>query len=260
MSEETDLKFTYKIIIRYDGARYKGWQRLGDDAGGDTIQSKLEGVISTLCDTETLVTGSGRTDAGVHALGQVAHFRCAHSLNTDEILTHCNRYLPDDIAVVNAESADERFHARYKVLAKHYLYQIDTGLWPEPFERKYCWHIPENLDWKKMKDAAALLVGEHDFTSFTSMKSKTKSAVREIFSIEVIPPGKEGDSIALIRLKANGFLHNMARIIVGTLVEVGLGERTVASVPYLLKAEKRAEAGQRAPAKGLFLETAVYKK
>lgn len=255
--EQEKLKNTYRITVQYDGARYKGWQRLGEDAGGDTIQSKLEGVISTLTGEETLVTGSGRTDAGVHALGQVAHFRCNEYLDVDEIVRHANRYLPDDIAVIDAEVADPRFHARYKVVEKHYLYRIDTGKWPDPFERKFCWHIAEKLDWKKMRKAASYLTGEHDFAAFTSMKSKKKSAVREIFDIEIIEP-EDDSSIALIRMKAHGFLHNMARIIVGTLVEVGQGERGADTIPDLLEEKTRAEAGQRAPAKGLFLETAVY--
>lgn len=247
---------TYKITIRYDGARYKGWQRLGEDAVGDTVQGKIESVISSLCGEKTLVTGSGRTDAGVHALAQSAHFRSPVFLEPEEIIRHANRYLPDDIAVIGAEPEDERFHARYKVLEKHYLYRLDTGLWPDPFERKYSWHIPENLDWPAMKRAAEFLIGEHDFTSFTSMKSKKKSAVRNILAIEFIEP--LDDSVALIRLKADGFLHNMVRIIIGTLVDVGTGTRIPDSIPDLLDAKSRGDAGQRAPAKGLFLEKALY--
>ena len=247
---------TWKLTIRYDGARYKGWQRLGADAGGDTVQGKVEGVISSLCGTDTLVTGSGRTDAGVHALAQTAHFRCERVLTADGILGHANRYLPDDIAVIDAEPADDRFHARYRVVEKHYLYRIDTDPWPEPFERKYSWHIPEELNWAAMRRAADMLAGEHDFRSFTSMKSKKKSSVRTIRTVDIIEP-KE-DSIALIRLAADGFLHNMARIIVGTLVEVGKGVRRPDSLPALLEAGSRAEAGARAPAKGLFLEAALY--
>ena len=249
---------TWKLVIRYDGARYRGWQRLGQSDEGETIQAKVEGVISSLCGTETLVTGSGRTDAGVHALAQTAHFRTAEMLEADTVVRHANRYLPDDIAVISAEPADPRFHARYGVVEKHYLYRLDIGLWPEPFERKYCWHLGRRPDWPAMEKAAQMLIGEHDFSAFTSMKSKKKSAVREILGIEFFPPVGD-ESIARIRLRAKGFLHNMARIIVGTLVEVGLGERKASSLAALLNEGKRSESGRKAPAKGLFLEKALYR-
>ena len=259
---------TYRITVRYDGARYKGWQRLGKDAGGDTIQAKLEAVMATLCGQDVLVTGSGRTDAGVHALAQIAHFRCEAHLEPTDILNHAARYLPDDIAVTAAEAADERFHARYKVTEKRYLYRLDTGEWPDPFQRKYAWHVPESLDEAAMGRAARALLGEHDFSAFTSMKSKKKSAVRTLRDLEIFRPspgnpdplaGASPDApLLLIRLTADGFLHNMARIIVGTLVEVGRGQRDDADIPGLLAAKLRAETGSRAPAKGLFLEKAVY--
>ena len=249
---------TYRITIRYDGGRYKGWQRLGKDAGGDTIQSKIEAVMSTLCGEDVLVTGSGRTDAGVHALAQTAHFRCSASLSPDDIIAHANRYLPDDIAVTEARIDDERFHARYKVLEKHYIYRLDTHPWTDPFERKYSWHVPGIIDYEAMRRAAGMLLGEHDFSAFTSMKSKKKSAVKNLKSIEIVEPPSGKDRIAVIRIVADGFLHNMVRIIIGTLVEVGLGERTPDSVAAVLKSLQRSESGARAPAKGLFLERAVY--
>ncbi len=248
---------SWKIIIRYDGARYKGWQRLGKDASGDTVQSKVEAVISTLCGAEILVTGSGRTDAGVHALAQPAHFRTEAELTSPMILRHAARYLPDDIAVINAEKTDERFHARYRVVEKTYLYRIDTGLWPNPFERKYAWHIAEPLDITAMKTAGASLLGRHDFSAFTTMKSKTKSAERSLKAVDI--DEHFGDnSILEIRLTADGFLHNMVRIIIGTLIEVGLGRRPADSVSKLLESGKRTEAGKTAPAKGLFLESVQY--
>lgn len=248
---------SWKIIIRYDGARYKGWQRLGKDAAGETIQSKIEAVFSTLCGEETLVTGSGRTDAGVHAFAQPAHFRTEAELNPEMILNHAARYLPDDIAVVHAEKTDERFHARYRVVEKTYLYRIDTGLWPDPFERKYAWHVPEPLNFKDMAAAGTIFSGRHDFKAFTTMKSKTKSAERDLKTVDICEPSGD-NSILEIRLSADGFLHNMVRIIVGTLIEVGLGGRPVGSVSKLLDGGKRADAGKTAPAKGLFLESVKY--
>ena len=250
-------KDTWKITIRYDGARYKGWQRLGADANGDTIQGKIEAVMATLCGEDVLVTGSGRTDAGVHALAQVAHFRSHCVLTAEEILSHANRYLPDDIAIVDAQKEDDRFHARYKVLEKHYLYQLDIGSWPEPFQRKYAWHVGPHLDLDAMNRAIPLLLGTHDFSAFTSMKSKKKSAVRTINEIRIESPG-DHSSLVSLHFVANGFLHNMVRILVGTLVEVGLGERSVQSVQQCLDSLDRSSSGARAPAKGLFLEKTVY--
>jgi tRNA pseudouridine38-40 synthase len=251
----------YRITVKYDGARYRGWQRLGRDAGGDSITSKLESVFSQLCDEEIRVIGSGRTDAGVHALAQVANFHSERRFSGRDILEYSARYLPDDIAVTSAEEVDERFHARYQAKEKTYLYRIDTGLYPDPFQRKYAWHITEPLDYHVMRDAALMLTGRHDFSGFSSMKSKTKSTERTLSLIDIqeSDPGKsaEGD-FTLIRFIGEGFLHNMVRIITGTLVEVGLGSRSVDTIPVILKNGKRAEAGSRAPAKGLFLESVRY--
>ncbi len=249
----------YRITIRYDGARYKGWQRLGKDAGGDSITSKLESVLSLLCDEEIRVIGSGRTDAGVHAMAQVANFHTERKLTDQEILEYAARYLPDDIAVVAAEEADERFHARYQVTEKSYIYRIDAGLYPDPFQRKYAWHISESLDYDAMRQAADLLKGTHDFGGFTSMKSKTKSAERNLTGIEIEEPPSEENPFAVIRFTGEGFLHNMVRIITGTLVEVGLGSRPVGSVSEILKAGRREDAAAKAPAKGLFLESVKYR-
>ncbi len=248
-------QFTWKITISYDGARYRGWQRLGKNAESATVQGKLENVFATLCGEDVLVTGSGRTDAGVHALAQTAHFRTQTPLNAAQILEHAARYLPEDIAVTAAVKADERFHARYKVKEKHYLYCIDTGLWPNPFQRKYAWHIPQPLNVEVMEKAARFLEGTHDFSSFTTRKSKTKTSVRTLRRVSF---HTEEESMLRIRLEADGFLHNMVRIIVGTLVEAGKGERQPESLEDILKGKDRRLAGITAPAKGLFLEKAVY--
>jgi len=251
----------YRITVQYDGARYKGWQRLGKDAGGDSISSKLESVFSLLCNEDIRVIGSGRTDAGVHALAQVANFHTESLLSERDILEYAARYLPDDIAVTEAEKVEDRFHARFQAVEKTYLYYIDTGLFPDPFRRKYAWHISETLNYDAMRKAAELLTGTHDFAGFTSMKSKTKSSVRDLKSIEIKEP-EDGEPskgrFAMIRYTGEGFLHNMVRIITGTLVEVGLGSRDSGSVSEILENGKRAEAGARAPARGLFLERVKY--
>ena len=243
----------YRITVKYDGARYKGWQRLGKDAGGDSITSKLESVFSQLCNEEIRVIGSGRTDAGVHALAQVANFHTESILSDREILEYSARYLPDDIAVTTAEKVDDRFHARYQAVEKNYLYQIDTGLYPDPFQRKYAWHIPEPLDYPAMRQAADFMIGTHDFAGFTSMKSKTKPTVKNLISITI-----EENPLVIIRFSGEGFLHNMVRILTGTLVEAGFGTRMPETVREILKDGKRDKAGARAPAKGLFLESVKY--
>ena len=251
----------YRITVKYDGARYKGWQRLGKDADGDSITSKLESVFSQLCNEDIQVIGSGRTDAGVHAIAQVANFHSERLLSEGDILEYAARYLPDDIAVTTAEKVDDRFHARFQAVEKTYLYRIDTGLYPDPFQRKYAWHIADTLDYSAMRQAASLLIGTHDFSAFTSMKSKTKSAERNLKAIEISEPVSQGESktvFATIRFTGEGFLHNMVRIITGTLVEVGFGSRSVESLDELLNKGRREGAGARAPAKGLFLESVKY--
>jgi len=251
----------YRITVQYDGARYKGWQRLGKDAGGDSITSKLESVFSQLCDEDIRVIGSGRTDAGVHALAQVANFHTERLLSGRDILEYAARYLPDDIAVTEAEKVEDRFHARFQAVEKTYFYRIDTGLFPDPFLRKYAWHIPEPLNLDAMRQAADLLTGTHDFAGFTSMKSKTKSTERSLRLIDIQKPeagGASNQRFTVIRYTGEGFLHNMVRIITGTLVEVGLGSRAASSVAAILESGRRDAAGVRAPAKGLFLESVEY--
>jgi tRNA pseudouridine38-40 synthase len=247
----------YRITVRYDGSRYKGWQRLGKN-DGDTIQGRLEGVISRLCGEEISVIASGRTDSGVHALAQVANFHTKGEFSPADILAYTLKFLPEDIVITEAVPVDERFHARFHVIEKTYIYRLDVGSFPDPFLRKYAWHVPGKLNYVKMREAAALLIGKMDFSSFTNMKSKTKSAVRDLRKVDVIEPAAGGEPLAIIKFSADGFLHNMARIISGTLVEVGLGEREPASVSEILIAARRPEAGTRAPSCGLFLESVTY--
>jgi tRNA pseudouridine38-40 synthase len=248
----------YRFTVRYDGTRYKGWQRQGKEDVGDSITSKLESVLSRLCKMDIQVTGSGRTDAGVHAMAQVANFHTEHNLTGQAILEYCAQYLPDDIVVIAADKVDDRFHARYGVREKIYLYRIDTGPFPDPFQRKYAWHISGPLDYQAMRRAAKLLVGTHNFAGFTSMKSKTKSTERNLKSIEISKPPSVDEPFALIRFTGEGFLHNMVRIITGTLVETGLGTRPIDSIASVLMSGQREEAGTRAPANGLFLEKVLY--
>ena len=241
-----------KLTIQYDGTRYRGWQRLGDS--DNTIQGKIENVLSRMTEEKIELVGSGRTDAGVHALAQVAHFKTACRLSTTEMLDYCYKFLPEDIMVDRVETADDRFHARYNVKSKTYQYRIWNAPRHDIFERKYEWHVPESLDMRRMQEAALLFVGRHDFQSFTSLKAKKKSMEREIYNIDL---KKEGSRITM-DFKADGFLYNMVRIIAGTLVEVGSGKLDKNALADIFARRERSLAGITAPPHGLFLTRVEY--
>ena len=240
------------MVIEYDGSRYKGWQRLSGNE--NTIQGKLEDVISQMLDTPTEIIGSGRTDAGVHARMQVANFQTTSSMHIKEMLNYINHYLPQDIVVKKIEEVDDRFHSRYNVKGKTYVYQIWNGKIPSAFQRKYSYHIPENLNISEMAKAAEKLVGNHDFLAFSSVKKSTKSTVRRINSINI----ERVDDMVLLSVKGDGFLYNMVRIMVGTLIEIGIGRKTPNYIDEIFRSGKRMEAGQTVPAQGLFLDEVYY--
>lgn len=244
----------YKLTIQYDGGRYKGWQRLGK--GEATIQEKLEYVLSELTGESTELIGSSRTDAGVHAFAQVANFKTEKNLPEAELKAHCNHYLPQDICVTEAARVPESFHARYHAKAKTYLYQVWNRPYQNPFLRKYSMHVKDTLDVELMKQAADYLVGKHDFTTFSNAKSKKKSMVREIYAIHI----EEANGLIQIRVTGNGFLYNMVRKLVGTLLNVGLGDLTPDVVPQLIASKERNQSGWTAEACGLFLESVTYEK
>lgn len=242
-----------KLIIQYDGSRYKGWQRLGDT--DNTIQGKIESVLSKMTDENVEIIGSGRTDAGVHALNQIANFKTNSKMKVKEINDYLYKYLPDDIVVKSIEEIDKKFHSRYNAVSKIYNYRISNNNYHDVFKRKYCVHIPEKLNIEKMKQACICLIGEHDFTSFTTLKSKKKSKVREIYSINI---EKYNNNIIDITFHGNGFLYNMIRIIIGTLLEVGHGKIKPEEVSKILNKNDRSFAGPTADAKGLFLVEVKY--
>ena len=240
-----------RLDICYDGTRYRGWQRLpGKD---DTIQGKLETTLSRILGEPIEISGSGRTDAGVHARGQVANFHCESTMPAGEILENLRRYLPEDIGIYSCRDVSPRFHARLNAKEKTYRYRIWNSGEPCVFERRFVTVMPENLDLDAMREAAQLLCGEHDFSAFCGNAKMKKSTVRFIRSIEIKRCGQE----VRMEFTGNGFLHNMVRILVGTLVEVGRGERSGESIPGLFGG-KRAEAGFLAPAQGLCLEEVMY--
>ena len=240
------------MTIAYDGTRYNGWQR--QENTEQTIQGKLEQLISRMTGETIEIQGSGRTDRGVHAHGQVANFHTDTRMTTEEMRTYMNEYLPMDIAILDVRDAAERFHSRLHVKRKTYCYHIWNSEVPNVFFRKYSYQIAEPLDLEAMKKAAELLLGTHDFKSFCSKKKTKKSTVRMIESIKIC---KEGDEIVLT-YKGNGFLYNMVRILTGTLIEVGHGEREPEEIPSIIKAQDREKAGFTAPAQGLFLERVDY--
>ena len=244
----------YKLTIEYDGTRYNGWQRLkGND---NTIQSKLETVLSRMTDQAVQVTGAGRTDAGVHARGQVANAFLDTGLKEAEIREYMNRYLPEDIRIIEVKKAEERFHSRFCAKEKLYCYYISTGEKPSVFDRKYVYHIGYMPDLERMREAAAFLIGKHDFKSFCGNKHMKKSSVRDVHSIDIDFDEKNG--IIKISYRGDGFLQYMIRIITGTLLETGSGRREPSDMEAVLSALDREKAGYTAPPHGLFLERVYY--
>lgn len=242
----------YKLTLQYDGSRYDGWQRQGNTA--NTIQAKLEEVLSRLAGERVEVHGAGRTDAGVHALGQTASVLLPGERPAAEVMAYANRYLPEDIAVTAAETADDRFHARLSAKGKVYRYRLRLGTVPDVFARKYQYRVEEPLDLDAMARAAELLCGRHDYRSFCANKRYKKSTVRTVTAIEL---ARHGDELTLT-FRGEGFLYNMVRILTGTLLEVGLGKRRAEDMPAVLAARDRAAAGFTAPAQGLTLVEVIY--
>ena len=240
-----------RLDICYYGTRYRGWQRLpGND---DTIQGMLETVLSRILGEPIEISGSGRTDAGVHARGQVANFHCESTMASPEILENLRRYLPEDIGIYSCRDVSERFHARLNAKEKTYCYRIRNSEMPCVFDRRFVAVMPERLDVDAMEQAARYLMGQHDFAAFCGNAKMKKSTVRYIRDLTVTRQGNE----VRITVTGNGFLHNMVRILVGTLVEVGRGEREPDSIPQLFGG-KRAETGFLAPAQGLCLMEVYY--
>ncbi len=242
----------YKMTVAYDGSRYRGWQ--SQKCTDVTIQGKLNQVFSELEGRKVEVQGSGRTDAGVHALGQVASVRLTVEKSIPEIMEYVNHYLPDDIGITEMEEAPKRFHARLSAQRKTYCYRIFNSVAPNVFERKWMCRIPEPLDLEKMRQGAGYLEGTHDFAAFCTRHQKKKSSVRTIYRLEILSEGAEVD----IRITGNGFLHNMVRIIAGTLVEIGQGRREPMEIKQLLEEGIREQAGVTMPARGLILQSVEY--
>ena len=241
-----------KVILQYEGTRYQGWQR--QERTENTIQGRLEALLSKMCDKKVELTGSGRTDAGVHALGQVANFHLDTEKTPEEIMEYMNRYLPEDIAVIHAQKVPERFHSRLNAKGKTYVYRVLNSPIPHIFDRRYVYQLVEKLDMEVMQQAAGLLVGTHDFQAFTSAKKGKKSTIRRLDAIEI---ERIGDEVRFT-FRGEGFLYHMVRILTGTILEVGMHKREVAGMKELLAKGIREEAGFLVPAKGLTLVEVRY--
>ncbi len=240
-----------RLDICYDGTRYRGWQRL--PGADNTIQAKLENTLSRILDEPIEVSGSGRTDAGTHAQKQVANFHCNSDMPAQEILRLLRRYLPEDIGIYSCKNVSPRFHARLNAKTKTYRYRIWICDEPCVFERRFVYIDPRPVNVEQIRVAAKYFLGEHDFSAFCANKRMKKSTVRYIEDLQICTDGKE----LTITVTGNGFLHHMVRIIVGTLLEVGRGERSADSVPQLFGAP-RADSGELVPACGLCLMEVNY--
>lgn len=242
----------FKVILQYEGTKYQGWQR--QDTTNNTLQGKLEVLLTKMCGHKVEVQGSGRTDAGVHALGQVANFHLDTDMSETEVMEYMNRYLPEDVAVIAIEEVGERFHSRLNAKGKTYMYRVLNTDIPHIFDRRYVYVFPQKLDIEAMRKAAAYLEGTHDFKAFTSNRRMKKSSVRTITSIQI---ERVEDEIQFT-YEGNGFLYHMVRILTGTLLEVGTGERKAEEIPAILESGVRENAGTLVPAKGLTLVEVRY--
>lgn len=243
-----------KLTIEYDGSRYTGWKRLEKGEGINTIESKIVSVIEKMTNERVELNCGSRTEVGVHAYGQVVNFKTSTKMKLYEIKQYFNRYLPRDIAVIDVEEMPERFHASLNAKSRTYLYRIAIGEVQSVFERKYTYYCFHDLDVAKMKEAAELLTGRHDFKKFSTVK-KTKSTEKEIYSVDIYKDLSE----IQITVQANDFLHNMVRLIVGTLIDIGLGEREVSCITRILDVKSQELPSEPAQPQGMFLQEIEYK-
>jgi len=245
----------YRLTVAYDGTRYLGWQKLGEPGSkeyGRTIQGKLEAILGKLTGEPVEVNGSGRTDAGVHAVAQAANFKTAYPTSPEELMAYLNCYLPEDIAVLDVSEAPERFHARLHARGKTYRYRVRNSPVPDVFRQRFEYTVAEPLDTAAMEAAAAALTGTHDYRPFCASKRTKKSTVRTVDSIRV---ERDGDIIDLT-FHGDGFLYNMVRILTGTILEAGRGRLDPAEIPAIF--DGRRPAGYTAPARGLTLMEVEY--
>ncbi len=248
-----------KLTLAYIGTRYIGWQI---QPKGPSIQGTVQRCLKNILKESIVLTGAGRTDAGVHALGQIAHFQTMSLLPTHAIGALLNQQLPEDISVRAVESMPSEFHARYDAKSKLYRYIIDNTRILSPFSRHRSWHIPHTLNISAMQQAAKLLIGEHDFASFQASGCSARHAVRTLYDISITPElsviGCETNSLMECSFHGNGFVRHMIRNMVGTIVDIGLGRIAVENIQTILQAKQRVAAGKCAPACGLYMCEVYY--
>jgi tRNA pseudouridine38-40 synthase len=240
-----------KLIIEYDGTNYSGWQT---QKNAISVQGKLEDAIKTITGENIQLVGSGRTDGGVHALGQVANFHTNSTIPNDKFSCILNNALPDDIKIIHSEEVGLDFHSRFDAISKRYRYIIYNGKMPSPIYRNLSYHFKYDLDIDKMIRASKYLVGTHNFACFKGRKSVVKSTIRTIYYVDI---RRKGDFIEFV-FEGNSFLRYMVRIIIGTLVKIGSGERDVSDMKKIIDSKNRNNAGPTAPPQGLFLEKVFY--
>lgn len=243
---------TIKLTLEYDGTDYLGWQI---QPHGKTIQGVLEDCLKQITGEEVHVIGSGRTDAGVHALAQVAHFKTKSPIEIHSLHRALNSLLPKDILIKKVEEVDPHFHARKKAMSKVYEYRILNRPLRSVFHRHYAWHIAQKLNREAMEKASSYLIGEHDFSSFQSTGTPTRSSIRKVLRAEW---KRSRGGILCFEIEASGFLKQMVRTIVGTLVEVGKGKISPEEFKEILHSKDRRKAGPTAPPHGLFLKKVKY--
>ena len=242
----------FKIIVEYDGSRYCGWQRQNNDP---TIQETIEKALMKMTDQKIALIGSGRTDAGVHAYGQVANFKCNTKLTANDFLGGLNSLTPEDIVIAKCEEVSDEFHARFSATSKIYQYRILNRSTPAAIMRQYAWHIRKPLDLKAMRTALTQLTGSHDFKAFEGAGSPRAHTIRKVYKVDL---REENDGYVVFEIEADGFLRYMVRNIVGTLVEVGFGKISPDDVKQILASKDRTIAPATAPAHGLFLKRVNY--
>lgn len=241
-----------KLTIEYDGTCYHGWQI---QPNGPSIQQEIETAIGTMTRCDIKLLGSGRTDAGVHALGQVANFSCSTGITTEEFHKGLNSILPDDIVIRKVEEVSLQFHSRYDAISKQYRYNLINHPVPSAINRHFAWWIRTPLDLTAMKTGMKHLIGEHDFKAFEAAGSPRSSTVRKVFDMDIC---RQDKTAIAVDIHATGFLRYMVRNIVGTLVDVGLQKIPPDRVQYILESRDRSKASATAPARGLFLMNVYY--
>lgn len=246
--------FSYKLLLSYDGTHYSGWQM---QPNAPSIQEKVQDVLKVVLRADIKIVGSGRTDAGVHAYGQVAHFRHSEAVDRERLRIALNGMLPRDIRVLSIEEVPRSFHAQYSAIGKEYHYHLYLDRVMDPFRRLYCWHVHERLNVENLKEAAKLFLGTHDFTSFANEAhagSASRDPIRTIRRLEVI----EMAGGLRLEFEGDGFLYKMVRNIAGMLVEIAAGHHSIEEIPLIFAAKDRRQSARAAPPQGLFLMAVEY--